>query len=598
MNEMKKEAARSDTRKLSRAKSGRSFFFGLLRRERDAETGKWSIRFNIGRCAAALLTLCIMGWFGLSFCIWLAYKYVADYKDISFLQVAASPFNTTKHRRLMGEFNIREAERLFSEGNYSSAIINLQKGVARSPDNLSARINLALIYMAAFGKPDDAARILDEKVKLAFDAKNKAYLMMSISVFAAGDEYLKKSAVLASACESSGILSPDEIIKSLQSVVKRMRLQKLYASLAAYCSELAENLSDAKTRNFIGACGADAYLSLMDFDSAEAMIKKCGVTSRDVILSFECRKKMASGDEIGALKTAMKALKTTRNPTRLYNFISQCHSDFGFQDEFNKARKLADMTSGKPYAADLAKIKEANPSEAGQMCESYLKKYSSGQSVLLLMSYALSSRDEKLIKKCSDILSGGNYGDKVAAGMMMAEYFVRQRKPQDALFEINTVKKLAFSQKKQNALFPGEGIEIAISALSGEKVDDRIRKFIDARIENPFEVYAFSDFLCDANLDREAQIALEYSAEKFPQDWRFPSLSFQLCAKRGDIGELVSEVGKSKVRVPIKILLSLPENLDGDAYVFIGESLREAAASKAAEARRKLAEYKELVGVD
>ncbi|TVR50521.1 MAG: hypothetical protein EA425_09690 [Puniceicoccaceae bacterium] len=136
-----------------------NFLFGFARRFRRAD-GRPAIRLIWGRITAALVLMAIVGWFGLAFAAYAFVKYVRDFEDARFWDLAL-PFRWEHYHRARGFDYIEKAQAHMEDEEFRQAFQLLRIGVDKAPEHLEGRMLLAQFF-GAFGRPDLSIRTLDE----------------------------------------------------------------------------------------------------------------------------------------------------------------------------------------------------------------------------------------------------------------------------------------------------------------------------------------------------------------------------------------------------------------------------------------------------
>lgn len=134
-----------------------SAWFGFATREvRPGRTIR--IRIRWGRVAAFMFILGCAGWFAKSWGLYLFFRNVRNFEDVSFTDMILFPMNRENVRIQQGDYQIEQARNAMEREDYRRAFSLLREGVARSKKNTEGRMLLAQIY--AGWRPDLAIDLL------------------------------------------------------------------------------------------------------------------------------------------------------------------------------------------------------------------------------------------------------------------------------------------------------------------------------------------------------------------------------------------------------------------------------------------------------
>lgn len=145
-----------------------SAFLGFVRRRRRPN-GTWYVKIIWGRVMAAALALAFLGWMALSTFLYIFWKYVNKYDEMTFWQAMIYPFSQAEQREKIGNFHIKKSRELLEAKKFREAIQTLTVGVARSPKNIEGRRMLAEFYLVFFKRPDHAINMLEGGLIFAKD---------------------------------------------------------------------------------------------------------------------------------------------------------------------------------------------------------------------------------------------------------------------------------------------------------------------------------------------------------------------------------------------------------------------------------------------
>ncbi len=177
-----------------------SALFGFATRYKKPN-GTWAFKFRWGRICVLIASMVILAWLALSLFIFIMFRYVKDYDEMTFYKAVVMPFNRAKHNAMVGDYNIRKAKELIEAGDGLGAIKNLHAGVGRSPNNLEGKKMLAWIYSLR-GQNDYAIQALDSGFPEA--RENPEYVVLYVKILLEQAED-KKLVVVASKLLEMGI---------------------------------------------------------------------------------------------------------------------------------------------------------------------------------------------------------------------------------------------------------------------------------------------------------------------------------------------------------------------------------------------------------
>ena len=125
---MAKKISKSDSK--NRRKT---ILLGFAQRQRGP-SGKWRIRFLWGRIFGTLALLAVLGYLAGATAIFFYFKERKGYKEVSYLQVLALPFNMENFQRQRGDYEIAEAKKYLKENDIRQAYFYLRSRCRPQPD--------------------------------------------------------------------------------------------------------------------------------------------------------------------------------------------------------------------------------------------------------------------------------------------------------------------------------------------------------------------------------------------------------------------------------------------------------------------------------
>lgn len=157
--------------KSSKAKNSKNtkstILFGFAERQRGP-SGKWRVRFLVGRILAFLGIVTLLAYFGFHALLFLHYRVNRGYSEVTFSRILALPFTQKEFRRERGEFHLKRARQYYDEGAFGKAFGEYSVGVALAPDNLEGRMRLSEFLMAT-KDTDRAIRVLSQGLRFGMN---------------------------------------------------------------------------------------------------------------------------------------------------------------------------------------------------------------------------------------------------------------------------------------------------------------------------------------------------------------------------------------------------------------------------------------------
>ena len=132
------------------------------------------IRILWGRVAALLVILGCLAWFAKSWGLYLFFRNVRDFEEVSFMDMVWFPMNRDNVRVQQGNYQIEQGKQALEREDYRRAFTLLREGVARSKANLEGRMLLAQIY--AGWRPDLANDLLVDGIE--YGIKDTDYMRL------------------------------------------------------------------------------------------------------------------------------------------------------------------------------------------------------------------------------------------------------------------------------------------------------------------------------------------------------------------------------------------------------------------------------------
>ncbi len=141
------------------------------------------------RIAAVLALLAVLGWLGLAGAAWAFVKHKRGFTEVSYLDLAFYPIRRDHYRASLGRHYLAQGRIAFEKQNYESGYALLNAGLARVPNDLAARREVAIIEIR-FGRVDRALRTLIDGVDHAVGDLDYYKLLFGLLLEAQEDDRL------------------------------------------------------------------------------------------------------------------------------------------------------------------------------------------------------------------------------------------------------------------------------------------------------------------------------------------------------------------------------------------------------------------------
>ena len=289
----------------------KTFFFGLIQQTYDRE-GNPRHKPMWRRIIATFAILMFIGWLSLFSALFFYFKYVQDFKEVSYFKTLVLPLRMKSHRKEMGDFQIRQSEDFVENGDIRTAYFYLRSGVVRSPGNLEGRLMLAEFYDGLFMSPEKALKTLHDGLPYALERNDVKYIRSYIKILL------------------------DE--RENEAVIKLTQ------------SELAKNPEDLRYRLLLALSETSAYYYENDYDNAQALVEQYDLmrTLDGAILAANIQWNSKNKD--AAMQILEKALKKGFNKDVIYDQLSSFYQSAG---QGQAARRYAILRSlESPSAID------------------------------------------------------------------------------------------------------------------------------------------------------------------------------------------------------------------------------------------------------
>ena len=108
--------------------------------------GKPYIEFQWLRISILLISSILLLWLSLAALLFAFFKYSKSYDTVSYKDMLILPLKYSEHQKEMGNFHIEKGLLALEKEKYAEGLNLLRIGLARAPDNLNGRTQLAQIY--------------------------------------------------------------------------------------------------------------------------------------------------------------------------------------------------------------------------------------------------------------------------------------------------------------------------------------------------------------------------------------------------------------------------------------------------------------------
>lgn len=349
-----------------------SALFGLAYRCRKPD-GTWIFKFRWGRICALTISFVFLAWFALSLFIYIMFRYVKEYDEMTFAKAVVMPFNRAKHNAMVGDYNIRKAKELMQAGDGLGAIKNLHAGVGRSPGNLEGKKMLAWIYSLR-GQNDYAIQALDSGFPNA--RENPEYVILYVKILLEQAED-KKLVGVASKLLEMGIKN-DEARLNLA-----MALATVYALHGSYTK-------------------------------SNEIMRKYGLDKSSPGLVRMAKNLWEQGHRDEAIELLKDNLPKVRDKESVYSLLM---SFYNLQKDYDTARQYAVLRAiENPFSVkqkvDYLKLlsKSGEKDKAAQQIESIFEQYKNDpKSLIYIANFAAVEGNLDLMRRIYDTALQRNY---------------------------------------------------------------------------------------------------------------------------------------------------------------------------------------------
>jgi tetratricopeptide (TPR) repeat protein len=315
----------------------------------EAPNGSVEVVFFWWRILAALLLLAVAGWLAAAGAVYGFVRVRHDFADVSYWNLAL-PSRWPLHRRALGHHYIELGQQAMATGNYVDAAQFYGAGVARDPDDLPARRQLAIIYIR-FGQLTAGLTLLGAGLEQA--REDLEYLKLTFSLLSETQDDTR----ILELTQKYLPVKPDEIL----------------------------------THQFLALQAATAYYQRGNYDAAEQTVAawRLGRSLEGQLLLARCDWERGYPDLAVVRLTEQREHFPDRDELSLQ--LIRFYRDLGRNEAaLNEAlvRHVADPASPGPRI-DLLYAWQRNSDETrlAREREAYLKDFASDANALLLLAW-------------------------------------------------------------------------------------------------------------------------------------------------------------------------------------------------------------------
>ncbi len=572
------------------------FFFGLLYRERKFSGGGWKIRVNWKRLSLFSLAGIAVMWILGSVAVFCFYRYLREYKTLSFFQVVKAPWARNELTQSLGEYNIAEAKAMFEDGNYNGALSSLRKGVVRSPENLKARMDLAYISVAWFNNVDEAADILYAKLKNAFMERNEEYLSLCLSTFFCSSQHREDGYKLLNGILKARLLDSEKIqmaFANMARILSRLRNSLAGAEIFEKCASVSAPY-DMNLAAFMASNASASYMILMENDKALKILKDYGIASGEVYVRVLASINWDESKEAEAISVMEDLAGKTKNKSHAYLALSEFYEEMDCPKSAESTRRTAELLGEiyDPVAYNIDSMLK-NGDVEGSLAETkkYLAQYgSNGAAVQKLCGVIEKNKAEFLME---ELLSSKN----IPEGLIS----VVKESNLNLLLLTGKVREASAALERlhyDNSLMASDGrsekLEAAIAALGGDVADARARveRVVSKDNMGIDDAIGFVAFLKNIGAYSYAKYACSKALEKNPDSRALNYCMAGILADDGDVHSILEMALKHKMRYPLSALKALGSNPDSDRFIFIPKEEYLPAFELFSEMEKRILAYK------
>lgn len=553
-----------------RGHSRHRVLFGLLYRIYDDNSKSWKIKVNFRFAAKAAATLAVALWLGGSAAVYSYFKYAKKFEEISFFSVLKTPFDIGGFRKELGEYNIRQGRKFLAAKDYQRALMYLYGGIARSPENLGARADLAAFYLYSARDPKRAAEVVLEKMPLAYRKRDKDYILLGISALLANGDGVENAASLACRALNDKIITDNDVISRFFLVIKELTARGEYEKIGEICSKTVLKSPPAALRRFLANNGAAAFLNNAEPRRARELLDSADVRSGSVYVLAGALERWEDGLEISAFKMLNTLAGKTREPSPVYKALAVCHAAMGNKKKAEECKKMAALTSKNGIDAEFYDLdNERDENAYFEKFKKISEREKSPWALVRLMGSAVSKNNAKAVEECLKSapkdLSDGTW---LSVKLLEAEYNLNRGNVYEASLNLDAVKNIVQKTGNARILQICDGMETVLKISANKDSGTFLRAFYERHKSPAKGVLETAKLLKKLGKKAEAMSLVNMLLDEAPNTDTARVFKADMLLESGDYGAF-AEFAADAGRIPAGLfkefyLRKLPE----DAFIF------------------------------
>lgn len=509
---------------------------GFLRRT-QRPNGTWVLEVVWSRVLLAFAILIPALWFFASALIYIGYKYVRKYEEMSFVDAFTVPFNMQEHREKIGNYNIDKAKKLLEEKNWREAFMNLAQGVSRSPENIEGRQMLAEFYLALWGRPDIAIKTLESGLLYAKD--NTKFIRFYIRLLLDQNED-RKLVTVAEKLLKSGNIENKEV--------------EVYLAMAL-SSVLSMHGNYTLSKDYLVKYGLDKTLP--------------------GILRLS-KNEWEQGNQEEAIKVISDNFHLVQNKEPIYALLINYYNSMG---DYEKARQYSVLRAAEnPFSIDqqldyLRLLKKSGDLEVvKEKVNTLFENYKSdNKSLLNIANYAADTGDIDLMRKIYDVSILNNFPIAPYC-LLLLETMITNGKYKDATtFAENIIKEKPMWIKKFEDVFACLRAISYYATGNYNMADILIQDVLKRGVASPKVLIATARRLDGLNDTKFACKLLEQAVDRFPKHQLALTRLIQMEMKMGNSTNIDKHIFKllQMRRPPRQLVESAKKDMASDRFIFV-----------------------------